>query len=127
MKILGIDYGRRKAGFALSEGSFAEPLKVVYFDDVDELIEKIRRVVEEYKVGKIVVGVSSGKMALETKEFAKNVRSELEIEVEVYDETLSTKMAQKKAIEAGVGREKRKRMEDAYAAALILENYLENE
>jgi len=127
MKILGIDYGRRKIGLALSEGPFAEPLKVVHYDDTAVLLDKLQKVVQEHDVKKIVVGVSNGEMALESKKFAEIISRELGIGVEMYDETLSTKMAQKKAIEAGMGREKRKKMEDAFAAALILENYLENE
>lgn len=125
--ILGLDYGRRKVGIAISEGSFATPLKVVRYKDLDGLLEKIGKIVSDKKIEKIVVGVSSGKMAEESKEFAKELGSELRIRVETHDEILSTKMAQKKAIEAGVRREKRQKMEDAFAAALILENYLENE
>lgn len=125
--ILGLDYGRSKVGIAISEESFATPLKVVRYKDLDDLLERVGKIVSDKKIEKIIVGVSSGKMAEESKKFAKELRHELGIKVEIYDEILSTKMAQKKAIEAGIRREKRQRMEDAFAAALILENYLENE
>ena len=125
--ILGLDYGKSKVGVAISEGSFATPLKVVRYEDLDGLLEKIGKIVNGKRIEKIVVGVSSGKMAEESKEFAKELGYELGIKVEIHDEVLSTKMAQKKAIEAGIRREKRQKMEDAFAAALILENYLENE
>lgn len=113
MRILGIDYGRRKIGLAIGVNGFSEPWKVVNFPE-------FRKILETEKFDKLVVGVSEGEMAKESKKFAD------EIGAETYDETLSTKDAIRLSIEAGIGRKKRKEMEDAYAATLMLQNYLDS-
>ena len=127
MKILGIDYGRSKIGLALSEGKLAEPLKVVHYKEVGEVIKKIVWIVEEEVVGKVIVGVSEGEMGKESKNFSLNLSKSLSIPVETFDETLSTKGAQTLSIEAGIKRGKRKKMEDAFAATLTLQDYLDSQ
>jgi len=113
MKILGIDYGRKKIGLAIAEGSLAEPWRVVK-------PEALKKILENESFDKIIVGVSSGQMGEEQKKFAKSIGAE------TFDETLTTKEAQKLSIEAGINRKKRRGMEDAFAAALILQDYLDN-
>lgn len=119
MKILGIDYGRRKIGLAVSEGKLAEPLKVIKIDDFNDGVEKVKKEAESIKAEKLIVGLSEGEMGEEQKQFAKKMGAE------TFDETLSTYDAQNFSIEAGIKRKKRKGMEDAYAAAIILQNYLD--
>ena len=113
MKILAIDYGRSKIGLATAEGSLAAPWKVIKPGELKKILEK-----ENFN--KIVVGVSSGAMAEEQREFARSIGAE------TFDETLTTKEAQRLSLEAGIGRKKRKGMEDAFAAALMLQNYLDS-
>ena len=127
MKVLGIDYGRAKVGLALGDtnGGLAEPWKVVRVASVDKLIKKLKAEVESEQIEKIVVGLSEGKMAEETKSFGRRLESALAIPVVFEDETLTTLDAQNFTIEAGINRQKRKSLEDAYSAALILQNYLE--
>lgn len=123
MKIIGIDYGRKKMGLAISEGILAEPYKVIRYENVDEAIEKIRK--ETEKIDKVVVGISEEEMGEESKEFSNRLRENLSIPVETFDETLTTQEAQRLGIEAGIKRKKRKEMEDAYAAAVVLQSYLD--
>lgn len=125
MIILGIDYGLRKAGLALAVGPLAEPLRVIRAKTRSELIEKIKDVVSAEEAEKVVVGVSEGEMASESKMFASELSQAINIPVELQDETLSTHEAQTRSMEAGIKRSKRKAMEDAFAAAIILQNYLE--
>lgn len=126
MKLLGVDYGRRKIGLALSDGSLADPFDVLRADSVEEAVEKVAEVVGVEKVEKVIVGISEGKMAEETLVFLSTLRSLLlTIPTETFDETLSTQDAQKMAIEAGVPRLKRKSLEDAFAAAVMLQSYLD--
>lgn len=113
MRILGIDYGKRKIGLAIGVNGFSEPWKVV------NLVE-LKKILEVEKFDKLVVGVSEGEMAEESRNFAR------EIGATTFDETLSTKDAIKMSIEAGIKRKKRKEMEDAYAASLMLQNYLDS-
>lgn len=125
MKILGIDYGRSKVGLALADGPLAEPLKVIRYKYGDLLIDEIKKIIEKEEIEKVVVGVSEGEMGEESKNFALAISHlPLAISVETFDETLTSHDAQTLSIEAGIGRKKRKEMEDAYAAAIMLQNYL---
>lgn len=124
MKILGIDYGRNKIGLAIAEGKLAEPLEVIRYKDTKILVNRLERIVAENSVEKIVVGISEGKMGLESKKFSLSLSEGLGVPIETYDETLSTQEAQKLSIESGMKRSKRKSLEDAYAAAVILQDYL---
>lgn len=123
MKIVGIDYGRKKIGLAVAETALAVPLKVV---TGERLFEKVVAEIEKLRPEKIVVGVSEGEMAEESHEFGRRLGKKTNVEVSFFDETLSTLDAQEAAISAGIGRIKRKKMEDAYAATIMLQSYLEN-
>lgn len=126
IKILGIDYGRSKVGLAISEGGLAEPLKVIRYQEQEKLRQEIKEIVEREKIEIIVVGVSEGEMAEETREFRKRLEKELNIPVEEFDETLTTYEAKELSRQAGINRKKRHEMEDAYAAAIMLQNYIDN-
>jgi len=120
MKILGIDYGRRKVGLAIGENGLSEPLKVIQVENFEDAVNRIEREIESEKPDKVVVGVSEGEMGEESKKFAR------EIGAETFDETLTSRDAQRLSMEAGVSRKKRKGMEDAFAASIILQNYLDS-
>lgn len=126
-KILGIDYGRRKVGIALSEGVLVEPFKVIRVDSFEDAVKKVIEVIKVEKVDKVVVGVSEGKMGEESKKFASQLTVHGSLfAVELFDETLSTQDAQTLSREAGIRQKKRKEMEDAYAASIMLQNYLDS-
>lgn len=123
--MLGVDYGRKKIGLALAEGSLAEPMGVVRVGSANEAVRKVKQVIEEENIERLVLGLSEGEMAEETEEFGRKLEKELEIPVAFQDETLSTKMAQDLSIKAGIRRKKRRFLEDAYSAAIILQAYLD--
>lgn len=125
MKILGIDYGRKKVGLALAEGFLAEPYLVIANKSQDQLVKKILKISEEEDIEKIVVGVSEGKMAQESREFGKTLLKIGKIPVCFWDETLTTKEAQRLSRESGMKRTKRRLMEDAYSATIMLQWYLD--
>lgn len=126
MRILGIDYGRKKIGLAVADGPLAEPWKTVRVKSSKEAVEKVSRVAQVSKISRVVVGISEGVMAEETEKFVSAIRDRLlPIEVETFDETLTTQEAQRLSIEAGIARSKRKSLEDAFAAAVMLQSYLE--
>ena len=135
MKLLGIDYGRSKIGLSLSDGRLAEPYQVIRYKDYDKMIAHIGRIVEKQKIEKIVVGVSEGEMAEEINRFVQTIRLTLNptsekqaplIPCEVQDETLSTHDAIEMSIASHMGRKKRKEMEDAFAASIMLQNYIDS-
>jgi putative Holliday junction resolvase len=127
MRTLGIDYGRRKIGLAISVAKIAEPLMVIVTKSEKEAIGRIIRVVKEEKIERVVVGISEGEMAKESKAFSLKLEAMVNIPVEMFDETLSTLEAQELSKKTGIGRDKRKRLEDAFAACVMLQSYLEQE
>ena len=126
MRILGIDYGRAKIGLSLAVSPIAEPLRVVRYNSIDELLEQIQLIIDENDVQSIVVGVSENEMEEESREFSKKLKNKFGLEVETSDETLSSYEAQQMAIAGGVPQKRRQEMEDAYAATIMLQNYLDN-
>ena len=60
------------------------------------------------------------------KNFVDLLKTQTTIPIEVEDEGFSTKEARLSSLEAGISRKKRKSMEDAYSAAIILQKYLDN-
>lgn len=127
VKILGIDYGRAKIGLALGENFLAEPHKVIKYKSFDILFKQIDEIARKEGVVRIVVGVSESKMAKESQDFGERLNESLNIPVDFQDETLSSQDAGRLAIEAGISRKKRKGLEDAYAAAILLQNYLDTQ
>ena len=119
MKILGIDYGKRKIGLAIADGPLAEPWKVIRYKDKESIEKDVKNIAKEEGIQKVVVGISEGIMGEESKNFAQSLGAT------TFDETLSTQEAQKLSREAGIGQKKRHEMEDAYAAAIMLQNFLD--
>jgi putative Holliday junction resolvase len=125
MKLLGIDYGQRKIGLAFADSFLAEPLRVIRFEAEDEVLEKIKKVVEEEEVDKVVIGLSEGEMAEKTIAFAQKLAKVLTVPMVFQDETFSTQDAQRLSIESGMKKAKRKGLEDAFAAAVMLQSFLD--
>jgi putative Holliday junction resolvase len=133
MNILGIDYGRKKIGLAISDSKIAQPFSVIRFNSINEAMEKIKKVIsslaeatKDKQITRVIIGISEGEMAKETKEFGKSLKKTLNLPITYQDETLSTQEAQRLSIEANISRKKRREFEDAYTAAVILQNYLDN-
>lgn len=129
MRYLGIDYGEKKVGLALSEGILARPYKILERGERGKkwFFSQIKGIVEEEGVEKVVVGVSEGKMGKKTEEFIEGLKEILKIEVEREDETLTSRRAVAKMVNSAMKKSKRRKMKDSVAAALILQDYLDRE
>lgn len=125
--ILGIDYGRVRIGLAMSEGEIASPLGVVHAaqGNFPATFAKIKTICEQNGIDKIVVGVSEGAMAEESKQFGQKLGQLLQMEVEFADETLSSIEAQRAMIDKGAKQKDRREKKDAVAAAVILQNWID--
>jgi putative transcription antitermination factor YqgF len=118
MVTLGVDWGEKKIGLAISETSFAEPFGVVgSFDELKEIIEK-------EGVGKVVLGLPEGKHQEKVRELGGRIEKELNVPVTFRSEILTTRQALEKAIEAGKPRKSRRDL-NALSATLILQEYLD--
>lgn len=124
MKLLGIDYGRAKIGLATSEGRLAEPFMVLKVKSQQEALNKLASLIKENFVEKVVIGTPGGTMDKEIREFGKLLEEKIETEVVFQDETLTTQDAQALSIKAGIKRSKRKRLEDAFSAVLMLQDFI---
>jgi putative Holliday junction resolvase len=120
MNLLGIDFGEKKIGLALATGPLAEPMGVI---KISNLKSQISNICQEHGIEKIVMGISEGKMAEKTKKFAQELGKTVGLPVEFQDETLTTSEAIMKMKQAG--KKVKKKKEDAFAAALILQDYLD--
>lgn len=133
MKILGLDYGDRRIGVALSDafGWTAQGLEVIERRREGNEIERITELVKMNEVSEIVVGLpknmngSVGPRGEICIEFAEILRETLDLPVHLWDERLSTVSAERTLVEADVSRKKRKKVVDKMAASLILQNYLD--
>lgn len=125
MKILGIDYGRRKVGVAIgdTETKLAEPL--TRLKNSKFLFLNLKSIFNDQNVKKIIIGLQPGKMSEEVKRFGEGLKKETNSPVEYFDETLTTQDAQKVLIGSGRNRKSRREKEDAVAAAIMLQSYIE--
>lgn len=126
MKYLGIDYGAKRVGFALSDASlsFAMPHSVfTNFSNFEDVVAEAERISKEEKIDEIVVGESKdfgGKdnaIMDEVKPFVKNLEERLKIPVHLHPEFMSSMEADQ--IQG------KTEMRDASAAAIILKSYLD--
>ncbi|KKU46883.1 MAG: hypothetical protein UX62_C0004G0013 [Microgenomates group bacterium GW2011_GWA2_46_7] len=121
-KYLGIDYGQAHVGLALAEVSLATPL--VSLPNNQALLEQIQQIVQREGVTKIVCGIPEGRLVKEITQFGQALEDKTGVKVALHPETLSTQEAILRLRESGASRKKLQN-EHVYAAALILEDYLE--
>ena len=134
MRYLGLDLGSKTLGMALSDktGLIASSLKIVrHNEEYDKLVDEVIKVVNEYQVDTIVLGLPKnmnnsigfkGELSIEFKEKLENV---LDIPVILEDERLTTKEAENILISNDTSRKKRKKVIDSMAASIILQSYLD--
>lgn len=132
MRILGIDYGEKRIGLALSDEleMTARGLSVIERTSREKDLETIAALVSGHGVAAIVVGYplrldgTAGIQCEKVDRFIAALRGVVTVPVTAWDETLSTKEAEGLMREAGVKRKKKRGMVDRIAAAFILQDYL---
>ena len=136
MRIIGLDYGTKTVGVALSDalGITAQPEHTnttKQHKNPTNTNPTKQPIIEENDVEKIVVGLPKnmnntvGERAIACEEFAKNLERRTGLEVIMWDERLTTVSAEKALMESGVRRENRKAVIDQIAAVFILQGYLD--
>lgn len=132
MRSLGLDIGDARIGVALSdpEGVLASPFSVVGRKEDSLAIKTIIDIINQKKVGQIVVGLplsmdrSLGWQVDKVKSFVRRLSRYTRVPVDYRDERLTTVMAQRLRRLSG-GKKGRGTSDDAQAAALILQSYLD--
>ena len=131
MRIMGLDFGSKTIGVAVSDALLwtAQGVKTIRRSKAE--LDELRELIRDYEVNEIVIGYprnmngTMGPRCELTDEFAKVLRQEFELPVELWDERLSTVAAQRTLLEADVSRAKRKLVIDKMAAVFILQGYLD--
>ena len=137
MRILGLDYGSRTVGVAVSDplGLTAQVLETIWRKQENKLRQTLARIealAEEYQAERIVVGYPKnmnntiGERALKSLEFKEMLERRTGLPVIMWDERLTTVEANRTLMEAGVRRENRKQYMDELAAVFILQGYLDS-
>jgi len=131
---LGLDIGDRRIGVALSDpgGVLASPFTIISCQDEAADVAAIKEMVEQNQVERVIVGLplsmdgSVGQQAEKVKAFTRKLSDNIEVPVEFRDERLTTVAAKQLMREAGGKKSRRKNShDDAIAAALILQGYLD--
>lgn len=122
-RLLALDYGRKHIGVSFTESQIAQPLNSIKYNDREELMEVLEKLIEDHNPEEIIVGMPEGALAREIKEFAQHLRN-FRRPVILHPETLTTQEALEKLRQIGAKRSKLKQ-EHSYAATLILEDYLD--
>src|SRR3989338_10183639 len=123
MKYLGVDFGLRRVGLAVSDGELASPLRILEGKNLTDLANQVINIFKAEEFEELVVGKPEGKTGQLAGKFIK-ILEKANLDMVVVDETLSTHKANELMIEMGLSRKKRK-FSDAQAAAEILQNYLD--
>lgn len=134
MRILGIDYGDRKIGLALSDrlGFTAQPLQSYRLKNRTEDENFFKNLVSEYEITEVVVGFplrmdgSIGTRGQKTQEFVHWLEQILNLPIFLWDERLTTKQAQRILSTRRMAPRAKKELEDQISAVIILSTYLEN-
>ena len=136
-RILGLDYGTKTVGVAISDPLLltAQELETIVRQRPNALrhtLVHIKEICDEYQVEKIILGYprnmddSEGFRCEETLEFKKLLEKRVDIPIELVDERLTTMYADEILEESGVAKKDRKKVIDQIAAAIILQDYLDN-
>ncbi len=134
-KTLAIDYGFRRIGIAVQAGTLSEPLEVIgnqagpaAIDGVvtEKALARLAAICNWHKITQLLVGISEGEMAAMTQKFITIVQARIKLPVITWDETLSSVTVKAKLHEAGVAHHRPHGAIDHYAAATILEDWLDS-
>ena len=137
MRIMGLDYGSKTVGVAMSDplGITAQAVETIWRKDENKLRKtcaRIEELISEYEVERIVLGLPKhmnndlGERAQKALAFGEMVKRRTGLEVVMWDERLTTVEAERTLIENNVRRENRKQYIDKSAAVFILQGYLDS-
>ena len=137
MRIMGLDYGSKTVGVAISDalGITAQGIETICRKEENKLRKtcaRIEELVQEYEVTKIVIGLPKhmnndiGERAERAIQFGEMLKRRTGLEVVMWDERMTTVSAEQVLIESKVRREDRKKYIDKIAAVFILQGYLDS-
>jgi putative Holliday junction resolvase len=131
VRVLGVDYGDRRIGVALSDpsGTFARPFEVVAGEK--EFLERLGPWIESEEIGLVVLGLplnmdgSHGPKSEQVQGFKERLVARHGVEVRLWDERLTTAEADRYLRLSGLSAQKRRQRIDKVAAQVLLQSYLD--
>jgi len=135
MRSLGLDIGDRRIGVAISDpgGIIATPHSIIERTDSLQDIKAILDIVSENDVEQIIVGIplsmngTIGEQAKKVESFAEDLKNNAKVPILFRDERLSTVEARRIMISTKRKKVREKTKDDAFAAAVILREYLDEQ
>lgn len=132
-RIMGLDVGDRTIGVAVSDlmGITAQGVTTIRRESKKKDIEELKKLIKEHNVKYIVSGFPKnmngtiGPQSEKVIKFCDILKEETGMEIDYWDERLTTVSAEKMLIDGDVSRKNRKKVIDKLAAVLILQNYLD--
>lgn len=129
-RYLGVDYGTKRVGVAVSDGLglTARPLEVV---DRGNAVARLATLIDQYEVGCLVIGLPTGLGGEEgesvegARALAEEIAEATGVKVVLADERFTSRMAESALLESGMKRRERRETVDKVAAAIILQGYLD--
>ncbi len=134
MRVLGLDFGTERVGVAVSDelGIIAQPIEFIHRRPAASLWERLRALHRDFSCERILIGMprnmdgSYGPAAESVKQFIEQLRQEMDVPIQTWDERLSSVQANRVLLQANVSRKKRRGNIDKMAAAVILQSYLDS-
>ena len=122
MNALSIDYGYKRIGLAISIQGIIQPLSVVKNDD--KFLTQLNKIISDYQIDKIFVGISQGEFALHTQKFVDKLKNMAILPIETVEEAVSTIEADQIYLANKKPKKDYKKNIDAIAAAVILKRVI---
>jgi len=132
-RIIALDYGKRRIGAAVTDalGITAQPLPTLIVKNNKDAIKQIRQLISKYGPVRIVLGLplslsgDIGTAAKEVQKFGALLHKRLNVQVEYYDERLTSKQAERVMRDLGEKPSRNKKKVDSLSAVFILQDFLE--
>ena len=133
MRILALDHGSKRIGIAVSDETkiIAQPLEYILTEPFADFLARLKKILIEKEIDLILIGQprnmdgSYGPAAQKVETFVGVLKTAITVPIKMWDERLTSTMANKALIQGGVRRDKRKEKVDKMAAAILLQSYLD--
>jgi putative Holliday junction resolvase len=134
MRILGLDFGTKRIGVAISDELLltAQGLDTIQRRDLESDLALIKGIVDSNDVCEVIVGLPlnmNGTYSEKTKEavlFAGELEKAISVPVKTWDERLTSMQADRAMLEGDMSRAKRRKLSDRLAAQIILQSYMDS-
>jgi putative Holliday junction resolvase len=133
MRILALDHGTKRIGVAVSDETktIAQPLEYILADPPADFRERLEKILLEKEIDLILIGMprnmdgSYGPAAQKVQAFVGDLKAVTTLPIKLWDERLTSTMANRALIQGNVRRDQRKEKVDKMAAAILLQSYLD--